>query len=309
MNLFDIIKLDDIEFLKEIVSLYPETKLLAGPAEASPEGNQTLKDTALAYQVFDEDTLVHETAIEADRTFLSLILFKDVLNGERSKFPQLFDSDWEALSGLTHNIAKNSDDIELILYSLAAQDLGKTQKLVDEYKATFGSDAEDHDKLLAALSEERQDLFPGLESLGAKSRDTYICGLKGDLNLGQFVQGENLPCNLEKMMRLDPYSRDMRLLTELYDFAGVMGHVVPDQSVVMNHDNLKAYMSALASLKEADPATAYNAYIKQRGVMAGLTTFDLNLANDPKKIRPFEICSHVTFFCAEPGRHYLGSLE
>ena len=64
--------LDDIEFLREIVIRYPEAEMLAGPAEASPEGNQDLKDTAIAYQVFDETTPVHQTAIEADRTFLGL---------------------------------------------------------------------------------------------------------------------------------------------------------------------------------------------------------------------------------------------
>lgn len=69
----DLLKLNDIDFLKEIVARYPETHLLSGQAEAPPEGNQKLKENPLAYQVFQS---VHPEAIEADRTFLGLLLLK-----------------------------------------------------------------------------------------------------------------------------------------------------------------------------------------------------------------------------------------
>ncbi len=95
---------DDVQFLQEIVRRYPEAKMLAGPAEASPEGNQELKDTGIAYQVFDETTPVHQTAIEADRTFLGLLLVKAALNEDRSKFPKLSDANWQGLVDLTNNV-------------------------------------------------------------------------------------------------------------------------------------------------------------------------------------------------------------
>ena len=75
MMLDTLVTMEDTQFLKALVAYCPEAVLLAGEAESSPEGSQRLKETALAYQVFEPSIRIHETAIEADRTFLGLKLF------------------------------------------------------------------------------------------------------------------------------------------------------------------------------------------------------------------------------------------
>lgn len=296
-----LLRKDDIEFLQELVTRFPEAKMLAGPAEASPEGNQELKDTAIAYQVFDETTPVHQTAIEADRTFLGLILLKAALNEDRSKFPKLSDENWQGLLDLTNDTIANDADLEVVLYALTAQDLGKTQALVDAYQAQFGSQAEDHDKLLSDLTRRSPDMFPGFQSLGEENRRAYMAGLAGDLNLGQFVQGENLPCNLTTMAQTEERSRRIRLLTELYDFAGVTGHVVHDKSILMTDDNYTAFSAALSALGADDSLAAYTGYIAQRGQLVGIVSAADDLYSDPEKFALSRIAAMSRAFTPEQG--------
>lgn len=306
MNIRELLDLEDVQFLQEIVKRYPEAKMLAGPAEASPEGNQKLQDTAIAYDVFNEDTPVHETAIEADRTFLGILLFKAAYNEDRSKFPNLSDDNWQGLVSLTKNNVITDEDLELILYALTAQDLGKTQVLVDAYQSEFGSPAADHDKLIYEITAECPDMFEGFKNLSAPNQEAYLNGLAADLNLGQFVQGENLPCNLQQILKIDDRSRRVRLLTELFDFAGATGHVDRHKSILMTNDNYTAFSRALFSLSGHDSATAaYTQYIKSRGQRVGLVAEQDDLASDSEKFALSRIAALSRAFTPEQGQEIL----
>ena len=188
-----------------------------------------------------------------------------------------------------------------MLYALTAQDLGKTQALVDTYKAHFGVAAEDHDKLLVKLTSAKPDIFPGFEALSADNQQAYVDGLAGDLNLGQLVQGENLPCNLTTMAQTDDRSRKLRLITELYDFAGVTGHVVHDTSILMNDDNYTAFSSALDALNVDDSIAAYTGYIAKRGQLVGLVKAGDDLTADPEKFALSRITALSRAFTPEQG--------
>lgn len=298
-----LLRNDYVEFLQALVSRFPEANMLAGPADASPEGNQKLRDTAIAYQVFEKKTPVHKTAIEADRTFLSLTLLKAALNKDRSKFPNLSYKNWSSLLSITNDTIANDADLEVVLYGLIAQDLGKTQALVNAHKKAFGRPAEDHDKLLLNLTFECPELFPGFQALpSAIDREDYLSGLGGDFNLGQFVQGENLPCNLIKMMRSHERPRKLRLLTELYDFAGVTGHVVHDKSILMNDANFTAFNAALLALNVDDSLAAYMGYIAQRGQLVGLVSATDNLSADPEKLALSRIAAMSRAFTPDQGK-------
>ncbi len=265
----ELLQLEDVAFLKAVVARYLETNMLAGKAEASPEGNPTLKDTALAYKVFDADE-VDPTAVEADRTFLGLLLFKAAYNGDKSKFPNLDEQNFQALQEFTHRIAKTDADVEFVLYSLACNDLGKTQHLVDEAVALTGHKADDHDQLLAEVVGKNPTIFPGMQGLSPEQQAMYSEGLNANLNLGQFVQGENLPINLVGMQNISQNARDLRLLAELYDFAGVTGHVNPNVSMVMNNDNFYAFTTAIDELMKEPRDQSYQRYIADRAAKVGI---------------------------------------
>lgn len=267
MDLQNLTSAQDTHFLKALVKQYPEAELLAGEAENSPEGNQYLKESAIAYQVFDETIDVHETAIEADRTFLGLKLFKAAYNKDQSKFPHLSDINWQKLVELTHDIVASPQDLEIMLYALVAQDIGKTKALSEHYKDVFGFEAEDHDKLLFEFTRDKPDCFAGFLTLSPDNQKAYLAGLESDMNLGQFVQGESLPCNIEKMLCVtEDRAKRIRLLTELYDFAGVTGHIVHDISLLLNDENYHAYNTVIQIMLDSrqKPVEAYSSYMRER---------------------------------------------
>ncbi len=275
MMLDTLVTMEDTQFLKALVAYCPEAVLLAGEAESSPEGSQRLKETALAYQVFEPSIRIHETAIEADRTFLGLKLFKAAHQGDREKFPHLSDQNWRKLSHLTQEIVASDDDLDVILYALIAQDIGKTKALSELYKDVFGVYAEDHDRLLHELTRKKSELFKGFLDLSPDNQKAYLEGLESDMNLGQFVQGENLPCNIIKMLHhTDDRAKRIRLLTELYDFAGVTGHINHHVSLTMNDHNYKAYNHVIQLMLagNGDVLSLYQAYMQERLDHVGISS-------------------------------------
>ena len=297
----ELIELDKIEFLKALVAKYPETKLLAGAAQASPEGNQKLKEEALAYKVFDKSVEINPTAIEADRTFLGLLVFKagilkSVMTGDREMFPNLSDNGFKKLQEFTNSIVKTEEDLELCLYALACNDLGKTQKLVDEHYALTGNKDADHDQVLYTLTKLNPERFEGFCKLSPEQQNLYLEGLGADLNLGQYVQGENLPYNLEGMQKISQKGRDLRLIAELYDFAGVTGHINPNVSLVMNDDNLMAFTTAIKELMTEPQEFAYQRYIARRGQKAGIDS------NTPCGYAQSRVAAMARVFTKEKGQ-------
>lgn len=268
----DLLQLETLAFLQALVDRYPETRLLAGPAEASPEGNQTLKAGAWAYKVFGASVAVDPTAIEADRTFLGLLMLKAALTGDKSKYPHLSETAFVALQHFTRHIIQTEADLEFCLYALACNDLGKTHTLVTEHARLTGHTADDHDQRLYELIRLKPDLFPGLKRLMPAQQTQYLEGLGANLNLGQYVQGENLPYNLLGMQAISPGSRNLRLITELYDFAGVTGHVNPHVSLMMNDDNCLAFALAMQELMREPVDRAYERYIRSRSARVGIDT-------------------------------------
>jgi hypothetical protein len=273
---------DYIAFVKEIWRKYPEVKYLAGSAEATPEGSPTLSSNALAYKVF-EDITVDSTAIEADRTFLGLILFQAVLDNDSSKFPHLSSEKFHQLRKFTFEILEDNEQFkELVFYSLACNDLGKTQALVDIDTQTMGRKADDHDQLLAEVVAHNPTLFPGLQSLQSHIQEMYEEGLGYNFNLGQMVQGENLPYNLFTVGEIPSKSKALRLLAELYDFAGVTGHFNWKTSLVMNDSNFDLFHEAIhillkreSQVCEQDASTVYTTYFRYRADLIGFAEHPL----------------------------------
>jgi hypothetical protein len=301
----ELLKLSDVALLQALVKRYPETIYLAGKAEASPEGNPLLKNNALAYQVFDSNVEIDPTAVEADRTFLGLLTLKWVLTGEYHQFTSLqTNSDarlsrasFDKLAAYTQRIAGTEADLEFCLYSLACNDLGKTLFLVEKHKQVTGQTAEDHDQLLGRLIQEAPELFPAFQGLLTEAQQqSYIRGITANLNLGQFVQGENLPVNLMEMQAIDAKSRELRLVCELFDFAGVMGHVNAGGSMVMTEDNYQAFSAAIEELTKEPLGQSYHRYIAQRSRLVGLQ------ADTPEGIAMGRIAALSRAFKPEQGQ-------
>ena len=271
-SLENLMILQDLEFLKKIVYLYPEIKALIGKSPmATPSGPKILSSKSLSYQIFNEAE-IDPTAIEIDRTFLSLLLFKAAYNNDKSKFPKLNDDNFNSLTQFVRNIAVTNEDIEFIVYSLACNDLGKTQKYIDVYKAKFQPDSLDHDQIYAYLVNNEEEIFPGLQSFSQQYKTLYKEGLSANFNLGQFVQGENFPANLKDIQKLSSKARDLRLIAEFFDIIGATGHIDSSKSLILNNNNVNFFINSIEELTNEPKEYAYQrniaAFLKNTGIVA-----------------------------------------
>jgi len=299
-----LLAMEDMAFLQEILRRYPEIACLAGRAEASPEGAPRLRPDAHAYRVFDASLAVDPTAIEAERTFVGLLTLKWALSGDYDSFtmaqPQksrLTKESFEKLCAYARGVADTDKNLEFCLYSLACNDLGKTEVMAAHHAALTGRPAEDHDQLLAALVAQAPALFPAFQTqLDPAQRESYLAGLKANFNLGQFVQGENLPVHLVALQALDAKSRDLRLLCEVFDFAGAAGHIEPRGSITMTEMNYQAFAAAIDALSAQPALAAYRQYIVARGRLVG---FD---AATPEGFALARLAALSRVFDADEGR-------
>jgi hypothetical protein len=238
---------------------------LLGKATASPEGSQqTLRDDGLAYQVFP-DRDIDPTAIEYDRTAMGLLCLRGVINNDSSLFPSLSEASFQRLRQFTVSIVETAEDLEVVIYGLACNDIGKTAVIANQGRG------DDHDQILFDLVCRKPELFPGMTAhLTSSQIEMYVSGLGANLNLGQYVQGENLPWNLQDMQQIDEKARNLRLLAELYDFSGATGHINHTRSLVMNDENAWAFMTAIQQLMTDPLDKAYERYVELRAQRVGL---------------------------------------
>jgi hypothetical protein len=250
---------------------------MAGPAEASPEGNPELKPGSIVQEIFGEKC--HSTAIEAERTFVGFYLFQAVLSGDASKFPSFSVEDFKCLQDFTFKILEKDTEHyesykEIIIYSLLCNDLGKTQFLVDKNIEYQGRKSDDHDLLLLELVRSHPELFPGLQTLSITQQHHYKEGLEYYFNVGQLIQGENLPYNLSAVPKtISQKSKELRLLEEFFDMAGATGHINSSISLVVNKANYATFLKGIEIVlenREDDPLAIYQKYLFYRAELVGL---------------------------------------
>jgi len=275
-----MLALEDINFLRTLVIRYVEASYLAGKAEAPPGKPSVInRETTLANKVFDIP--VDPGAIEADRTFLGLLSFKWVLNDRYDLFTasqtnpktKLSPASFQRLRAYAQQITTTEEDLEYCLYSLMCSDLGKTAFFIQEHERIMGKKEDDHDRLLFNLLTHRRDLFPGLRLLSSQLQANYIEGFNTNFNLGQLVQGENLPVNLSLIQTsISDKSRKMRLGCELFEFASVLESKqgVLGGCPIMTEENYISYITAIEELMTPPLEQAYQRYIRRRGELVGI---------------------------------------
>lgn len=265
---------DALSHLRQSIFSYPEMRLLIGPATASPEGPRTLPSGSWSEQAFfpAQPSL---GAVEAERTLAGLAFLRSALLGERERFPKLSEERFAHLRAWISPLLDSIDDLRFVHYSLACNDLGKTQPMEQLAEELFPGHAMDHDQLLAAVVQNDPERFEGLRALPLPQRTAYAQSLSLNLNLGQLVQGECLPESLAPFFKLDPSIRRLRLIAELFDFAGAAGHVQPQHSLLLGDEAWLAFHLAIETLNAStEPHEAYRSYIAGRARQAMLPDLD-----------------------------------
>lgn len=267
---------------------YPELLWLTGDVNATPEGVNTQDDKYKEY----------------NRTMLSIELLKWVISGDYERFTEcqqpkrLSREKFEEIHEYTKGIIKSGEDLEAIITYLIINDLGKIKSVVSQIEDKIGLQTVDHDDILYQGLEKIPGISPSFDKLDDKYKNLILNGLRTKFNMGQFIQSENLPQNLEPLVGLDEESFNYYMLHVLYDIGGATGHVTRKGSIIIDDDFWTKFKTAEEYLKrmksKEDILSAYQGYLNERGnvlqlqgdssdVISTIKLCNMLRTSDPKK--------------------------
>lgn len=270
------------------IEKYPELLWLTGEVNATPEGINTKDDKYKEY----------------NRTMLSIELLKWIISGDYESFTEcqkpkrLSRKKFEEVREYTKGIIKSGEDLEAIITYLIINDLGKIKSVVSEIEQRIGLQTVDHDDILYQGLEKIPGISPSFDKLDDKYKKLILNGLRTKFNMGQFIQSENLPQNLEPLVGLDEESFNYYMLHVLYDIGGATGHVTRKGSIIIDDDFWTKYKTAEEYLKgmksKKDISSAYQGYLNERGnvlqlqgdssdVISAIKLCNMLRTSDPKK--------------------------
>lgn len=274
----DILNADSIdEIMGHVTREYPEMSWLAGSVNATPEGFAISDPTQSVSQ-----RMFGAKHIEFDRTAVGIMTFLWVIKGDYEKFTEcqpeaarMTRQSFEELRSYTLSIlADDPKALDALIAYTVINDLGKIKAIVAEVQKHSGSDEIDHDKILYNALEHHPEVSPSFSRLSDYYKDLIVNGLKAKFNLGQFVQGENIPASLSGLIRLDSASLDFYLLHVVYDIAGVAGQVKQNGSLVMNESTYQGFKLSLAALgliaEGMSLDKVYDAFLAEKAKIFGL---------------------------------------
>ncbi len=180
---------------------------------------------------------------------------------------------------------------------MVINDLGKIKSVVENIAEKSGVRDVDHDKMLLVGLEQHPDISPSFQKLSPHHKELILSGLKTKFNIGQFIQGENVPASLGGLKGIDEKSLKFYLLHALYDIAGAAGQSVQNGSVIMNEPTYENFRLAICSLEKLGEGQtvdeAYDAYLAQKAEKFG---FDISVPADRATTR---ICCMLRTSSAE----------
>jgi len=247
-------------FLQRVRSIYPEFGFYSGTVEGSPDGSP-----------------IDGNEQEQRRTELSFLCLYWLMRGDYDKLTSLQKPE-EKLSRATFDVlcAKiktllhDDEAVDAMLSTMAIHDLGKIVWFQNKVKETSKSTSVDHDEILLFALEHCPEILPSYSRLQKKYQVLIRDAWAMRFNLGQFVQGENLPANLSNCLsaaRNNPHVIEYFFLHEMLDLGGVTGHKSLAGSETLNENNCFAYDAAWSIV--INPAyqnetAAYDAYLAAR---------------------------------------------
>ena len=273
--MFELLQLDDISFLKIILEKYPEAQYLIMENKTTASTNQNLQGpNTLAARVFENRQI--DDATEFDRAAVGLLCLKYVLTNDYDHFTacqnphiKLSKDSFENLSLFTKQVIQTPEDLEVAVYMIMCNDLGKSHVVTNTYYNLEQNKDADHDEIFSVVLKKKPNLFKGFQSLSYKQQTMIQEGLNTAFNLGQFAQGENTPADLPKIQNISKKARDLYILHAFYDVAGAAGHVKNNGSLVMSEPVYKGYDLAIQSLMTEPFSNSYNRYVEIRGKLVG----------------------------------------
>jgi len=213
--------------MNKLMATYPELKMLMGDVVVTPDAVAT-GDVKFA---------------EYNRTILSIKLFTWALEGggknygkftECQKGGKLSRKSFDEIHSYTIAVIKNDADHNAMITYLIINDLGKVKSFVNKTNVKLGLNKVDHDEILYLGLSRFPELSSTFSDLDDRYKQLILNGLKTKFNVGQFIQSENLPKNLEPLVNIDQSSFYFYMLHALYDIGGALGHKERQGSKIIN---------------------------------------------------------------------------
>ena len=275
--MFSLLQLDDVSFLQAVVKKYSEIQYAIMGNKVTAATNQHLTGDTLASRVFETSDI--KDATEFDRAAVGLLCLKYVLTNDYDHFTacqnphtKLSQKSFSKLRHFTQQIIQTPEDLEVAVYMIMCNDLGKTHRIMDVYYDLEANKDADHDVIFSTVLKKKEDLFPGFQHLSDTQKAIIQEGLSTAFNLGQFAQGENTPADLPQIQSISKKARDLYILHAFYDIAGAAGHVKNNGSLVMSEPVFQGYDLAIQSLMTEPFSDSYNRYVAVRGKLVGFNS-------------------------------------
>lgn len=110
---------------------------------------------------------------------------------------------------------------DLLLYYMVINDLGKSKSVIEKLKSK-GIESIDHDELLTYLVQ--FNMLPSLSNFSDECKKELIAVLDNGINVGQYIQGENVDYSFDKVLNLNNSERTLMMAEAMLDIGGVTGH-------------------------------------------------------------------------------------
>ncbi len=270
-----------LEIVRGILLRHEEMGWLTGDVESTPEKSVATTQATLAEGIYPNKDKAE--LVEFDRTAVGILALHWVLIGDYKSFTdcqggptKLTEQSFAALRAYTRDILRTDADFDAMETFMVINDLGKITEVVETVAERTGLRDVDHDKVLLVGLENHPDISPSFERLSSHHQKLILNGLRTKFNIGQFIQGENVPASLEGLQGIDSESLQFYLLHTLYDIAGAAGQSVQNGSLIMNEPTYQNFQLAIQALEEGNEGQsifdAYDMYMTQKGESLELDT-------------------------------------
>ncbi|KAI9754796.1 MAG: hypothetical protein M1815_005436 [Lichina confinis] len=193
---------------------------------------------------------------EVNRTLTAMLALKWILSANYGAFSRcqtpstrLRQESFEALKQYFDDVLLTPEDVYSLLVAVVVNDLGKDPGLAEEIAARFGKNL-NHD--IVVYEAAKADLIPCMRQLDPNTRDNIMLGLQmgSELNAAQLAQAENVPGNLEGLLKMRGHGHafSLKFLELLLDVSGAVGHVDGSCAKMLTEPVFQTFMAARDAL-------------------------------------------------------------
>ena len=191
---------------------------------------------------------------EVDRTFVGVLAFRWIWNGDYNTFVgeslnllRLKPRSFRRLQHMFKTNLTTPEDIFALVVSMITNDFGKDHHMAEDYAKLKGIDISkvNHDMILHHAVE--ANMVPALRLLEPEYLAYVKFGIKlsSKFNFGQLAQCENAPASLNSLQKMEGQSKalQMRFLEQILDVSGAAGHEDWTCARTMTEDVFQSYQN------------------------------------------------------------------